>query len=155
MTPLGVERALRAELARSNGKVRLVKSGRSVTSSLAGERGEAVEKVTGRARKAVEPRHYRHVAGADFCSNRRSCPRSVLAPLATSRNTFFAPAARSWALARPRFARPSRSAHTRRSWIMGSFCNKLTQEKIPMISGLFFPSVSFDLCTGSFRRVGK
>jgi hypothetical protein len=29
-------------------------------------------------------------------SNRRSCRRSVLAPLATSRNTFPAPAARSW-----------------------------------------------------------
>jgi len=29
-------------------------------------------------------------------SNRRSCGRSVLAPLATSRNTFPAPAARSW-----------------------------------------------------------
>src|SRR5580693_4707275 len=43
-----------------------------------------------------EPRHHHHIAGVNL--GRRSCVRSVLAPLATSRNTFFAPASNTfWA----------------------------------------------------------
>jgi hypothetical protein len=60
---------------------------------LAGDRREAIQQITGRARQPVEPRHHHHIAGADLGQQ-----PAKLRPvgLAASRNTFPAPAARSW-----------------------------------------------------------
>jgi hypothetical protein len=54
---------------------------------------EGVEVPRG-SRQTVEPRHEQHVAGSCAAMPRRNCAGSVLVPLATSRNTCAAPAAR-------------------------------------------------------------
>jgi hypothetical protein len=69
-------------------------SERSEAGFLLGDRRQDVEKVARRSRQAVEARDQKHVAGS-WSSTRRSWARSVFAPLAVSRQTFSAPAARN------------------------------------------------------------
>jgi len=57
----------------------------------AGDRRERVQQVASGSRQPVEPRHHHHVAAVELVEQRRSCALSVLAPLATSRNTLPAP----------------------------------------------------------------
>ena len=58
-----------------------------------GDRGKGIEEIP---RRAVEPRHYQHVAGVELVKRLAQLARSVLAPLAVSRNTFLHPALVSW-----------------------------------------------------------
>src|SRR6516164_5826812 len=82
--------------------------------------------------------------GPSSANTRRSCARSVLAPLAVSRNTFPAPAARSW---RTCTVTLCPSVDTRAyPKIIGRLCNRLVQGESSIGSTAQNPCRSLEFC---------